>query len=140
MRFKIQIEVGTRYEDFRKVSYLEEGSNLEVLKELWSKFNQFNYKFILRGLSRMPAYCQIKKHSYQREQRLIVKRPQDESDFPFQVMRDEDHDCNYIDCALDGKTCSLFKLSLVDIDLGQNMSDENKLIAKTLFKEFNNSI
>jgi len=117
VRIKVQITVSPDYPDFRRVAY--QGSPaIEAFAALLEAFRSSGQHFVPFGISRMPAYHQLKEYAYQNECRLIVKRHPGADCFPFQVGRDEEQDCNYIDCSLREPTCSFFRLELLDVSGG----------------------
>lgn len=118
VRIAVHINANPNYPDFRRVSY-QESKSVEVLKELLKAFRDIGRHFIPFGISRMPAYHQLREYAYQNECRLIAKRHPGAHDcFPFQVGRDDDQQCNYIDCSLKEPTCTAFQLQLVDVEAG----------------------
>lgn len=126
VRLKMQIDVHPDYPDFRKMAYQgTEGHAL--LKKLLQAYREADSNFVPFGVSRMPAYCQLKEFSVQNECRLLAKRHSGAHDFfPFKVEYDPENDCSFIDCSLTAPTCSLFKLSLIEIETGPYCSDENQ--------------
>jgi len=130
VRLKIQIIPHFKYVDFRLVSY--QGSKMvEVLNDLLRAFQAIDYNFIPFGISRMPAYYQLKEYEYQNECRLIAKRnPKGCDCFPFEVKYDEDQKCNYIDCSIGKPDCDQFQLKFVAVEPGPNCHhDVNSLVS-----------
>ncbi len=125
VRIAVRIDVHPEYPDFRRVSY-QDSNSVSVLKDLLESFRSLSRHFIPFGISRMPAYHQLKKYAYQNECRLIAKRHPGAHDcFPFQVSRDESQRCNYIDCSLQTPTCSSFQLQLVRVEKGPSCDASN---------------
>lgn len=127
VRIEVEITVNPAYPDFRRVSY--QGSHsVSILKDLLDAFRSLDRHFIPFGISRMPAYHQIKDYAYQNECRLIAKRHPGAHDcFPFRVGRDGNQQCNYIDCSLDSPTCSAFQLKMVGFEGGPSCDKERLL-------------
>lgn len=126
IRVAVKIDVHPEYPDFRQVSY--QGSPaVTVLNGLLKAFKEAGRHFIPFGISRMPGYYQLKKWSHHKECRLIAKRHLGAHDcFPFQVSRDEQQKCNFIDCSLTSPTCSAFQLRLDDVVPGPNANPQRK--------------
>ena len=124
VRIAVLIDVHPNYNDFRRVSY-QESESIKILEDLLEAFRAIGKHFIPFGISRMPAYHQLKGYAYQNECRLIAKRHPGAHDcFPFKVARDEGQQCNYIDCSLREPTCSLFQLRLFGFEKGPRCDDE----------------
>ncbi len=118
VRIAVEITIHSNYPDFRRISY-QESRSVEILESLIKSFRKLKYHFIPFGISRMPAYCQLKEFAYQNECRLIAKRHPGAHDcFPFYVDRDKKEQCNYIDCSLQVPTCSGFQLRLASVEPG----------------------
>lgn len=118
VRVSVQININPNYPDFRQVCY-QDSKAIGILDDLLEAFRTLGHPFVPFGISRMPAYHQIKDFAYQNECRLIAKRHPGAHDyFPFHVGRDESQDCNYIDCSLQEPTCSQFQLKVVGVEGG----------------------
>jgi hypothetical protein len=132
-RIAVQIDVHPDYTDFRRVSY-QDSKSIEILKDLLDTFRAIEMNFAPFGISRMPAYHQLRDYAYQNECRLIAKRiPEARDSFPFQVVRDEGQQCNYIDCSLESPTCSAFQLKLVGVTGGHSCDEVRlKSLSQTL--------
>lgn len=125
VRIAVRIDVHPEYLNFRRVSY-QNSSSVDVLKDLLKAFRGLGHPLIPFGISRMPAYHQLKEYAYQNECRLIAKRhPDAHTSFPFQVGRDESQQCNYIDCSLQTPTCSSFQLQLLHVEKGPSCDASN---------------
>jgi hypothetical protein len=131
VRIAVQVDVHPDYADFRRVSY-QESESIEILKDLLKAFRANGTNFVPFGISRMPAYHQLKDYAYQNECRLIAKRPPGAHDcFPFRVGRDETQECNYIDCSLHELTCSAFQLKLRDVKPGPSCDNSEFQLLRT---------
>lgn len=135
VRIKVQIEIADGYPDFRRMAY-QESEAFHVLSELRNGFLKIGRHLVNGGLSRMPGYYQLKDFSYQNECRLLAKRFQDSGNsvwlrigddykFPFEVRRDEDQNCNYIDCSLEPGGNPWFQLSILDVEKGPKCDSAN---------------
>lgn len=131
VRIKVHIKVAQEYQNFRRIAY--QGSKaFMVLSSLRKSFSALGYKLTNTGLSRMPAYYQLKDFAYQNECRLIAQRFRNSSEsalfgvsegyvFPFEVGRDEYQECNYIDCSLEpNNEHPMFTLNLCGVEKGPN--------------------
>ena len=136
VRIAVKITVLPEYPDFRRVSYVG-APRVRAVKELYDAFRELGYRFTPHGLSRMPAYYQLKKYDYQNECRLIAKRPPEGyGRFPFSAQRDEEQDCNFIDCSLTTPTCDRFQLRLTGIEMGPNTGSAHRTLGAARFEEF----
>lgn len=134
VRIKVQINAPQGYPDFRRLAY--QGSKaFEVLSSLRKSFGALGYNLTNEGLCRMPAYYQLEDFAYQNECRLVAKRFCNSGEsalfdvgedyvFPFEVGRDEDQKCNYIDCSLEPNQHPWFTLSLCDVEQGPNCDNK----------------
>jgi hypothetical protein len=136
VRLAVEIMAHPEYPDFRQVSY--QGSPaVAVLNSLLSEFRQNGWHFVPFGISRMPGYYQLRKYSHHQECRLIAKRHPGAHDcFPFNVNRDENQKCNFIDCSVTSPTCSQFQLRLTDAVPDPNAADSRKTQIALLWSQY----
>jgi hypothetical protein len=145
VRIAVRVNTTQGYTNFRRVLY-QGNPYIGILAELRNEYSRAGFEFIPQCLSRMPAYFQEERFSYQNEVRLVVKRhaggggiisncfSKEElaESFPFVINRDNNQQCNYIDCSLQTPTCSGFQLSIVAAEPGPScdLAKLNQILRK----------
>lgn len=137
-RLEVHIDVSDDFSNLRKVSYLN-SKELAVFHDLLNAFRSVGTNFTPHGMSRIPAYFQLNEFSHHDEIRLIAKRLKPPGVFPYEVFRDEEQDCNYIDCSLTEPERKFFKLELRNILPGPNSSQNDRQLISSFTETLNPS-
>lgn len=118
VRLALEVHVD-HYDGFRRVSY-QTPAGLPVLKALQNAFTAYSRRFVVRGLSQMPAYYIAAVFEDECEYRLLVKKPVGDGPFEFPVNVQGSGPVAFIECRIDGTPHSMFLLKLIEVAAGAN--------------------
>jgi hypothetical protein len=117
----VRLEFGidpANYGGFRRIFYQEHGQ-MPLFAKLQRAFQAYGRKFVFNGLSRMPAYYILARFWRESECRLLVKRSALGSLPEFSVQTVGASRVQYIECEINGATCSKFNLKFVGVTTGK---------------------